>query len=356
MLKSLFKKVFSSPAKSEEEGGVTATLEDLTSEKDCAQVTLKKDWIESLDVKEIEAAIEKLEEKGVHRTLPKIRIRLEPDIHEQEHLISVRNYLDYCEQEVVDLTLFIDKTDEITMEIYRNYLLPESIDHRDAFVRERCLMIYEACVDRELDPREEMEKYLFSLNFPYDEQFFVQFEAWRSQILTMHQAEGENQSFESHVDLPQSGRCDSSPTMIEISKEEIENENIAQLEQYLKRALETPEKAKSQKGDLLFSFYGYAKDEDLVKLMNRKEIKEWASLLLEKHPYIVYFLNDEEYPMTRFLTSLVVTTEEEDHAIYYNEMELSDFRSFVSNALVELAQWLGEDLEEVQQKFNKNFE
>jgi len=355
MLKSLFKKVFSSPAKSEEEGSVTTALEDLNSERNYTQITLKKDWIESLDVKEIEAALEKFEEKGVDDKLPRIRIRLESDIEEAEHLISVRNYMDYCEQEVVDLTLFIDKSDEITMEIYKN-LVPESIDHRDAFVRERCLMIYEACVDRELDPREEIKNYLSSLDLSYDEQFFVQFEMWRSQILTMHQENGENQRFDSNVDLQQSGKVDSSLTMIEISKEEIENENIAQLEQYLKRALETPERAKSKKGDLLFSFYGYAKDEDLVKLMNRKEIKDWASLLVEKHPYIVYFLNDKEYPMTRFLTSLVVTTEEEDHAVYFNETELSDFRAFVSNALVELAQWLGEDLEEVQQKFNKNFE
>lgn len=260
----------------------------------------------------------------------------------------INKYLSQAEHDIVDLTYFLDKTDQTTMDIYRKFLLPERIEQLNIFLQERCLMIYETSRGLGTDYKAEIELFFEALDMTITSSFFEEFQQWREEILKIHAEEQLSENQQAH--------SDDEDAMLKISKEEVENENIQQIDHYLKQALHSPETAREMKGTLLFSFYGFSKHEDLLKLMNRKEVNDWASLLVEKHPYIFYFLNDDDYPMTQFLTSLVVTTEVEDSFVYYNDDELIAFKAYIVDALETLADWIKEDREQVILDFTSCFQ
>lgn len=374
MIRSFFKRVFSSTSEVSA-GSEQQTLDEMEigqsqdPENDLPEMIQKsdgiksyevakisRDWIERHSFREIETIVDRLYEHA-REELPDgcLRLRLEMDEAMQfpDSLMAKRisKFLLNAEQEIVDFTFFLDKSDPVTMEIYKTYLLPQHVEDLNSFLQERCFMIYETSYGLSHDYKMEIENLLQALDIQTGPDFFQEFDKWREEILKKHGEEDSEQSFDGNTPI--------SPldlVMIKISREEVENENIQQLDHYLKKALQSPELAKSMKGSLLFSFYGFSKHEDLFKLMNRKEVNDWASLLVEKHPYIFYFLNDEEYPMTSFLTSLVVTTEIENQDVYYNEEELLAFKEYIVDALKKLADWLEEDTDEVLAKFEFHFQ
>lgn len=375
MIKSFLKKVFSSSSSASEE--VAATTEQrLDTDKQAQEhegvafsnvqeyaveneqdennevLTIHKEWLNTHSFSEINKFVTRLYEKAEQsdKVGPvRLRIRLDESLQEEDIVTSKRisKYLSHAEQEIVDLTYFLDKDDPETMEIYREYVLPQEIELLNSFLQERCFMIYETSAGLMEDYRVEIEHYFHALDVPMNPNFFEDFDLWREEVLRHH----ENEPFEEEELLSTSHDV----VMIKVSKEEVENENIQQIDHYLKAALQSPESAKEYKGTLLFSFYGFSKHEDLLKLMNRKEVNDWASLLVEKHPYIFYFLNDEDYPMTQFLTSLVVATEVEEGSVYYNDEELIAFKEYIVEALESLADWIQEDKEQVVTEFTSYF-
>lgn len=371
MIRSFLKRVFSSTSEvsagSEqqtldqmENGQPRGSLNDspeLTQERDTMKpyevAKISRDWIERHSFSEIEAIVDHLYDIAHEEMVggyKRLRLELDETLQSPDALMAKRisKYLLNAEQEIVDFTFFLDKNDPLTMKIYKTYLLPQNMEDLNSFLQERCFMIYETSIGLSHDYRMEIEELLQALEIPTGPDFFEEFAKWREEILKKHE---EEQSIESET-TPSS----SDSVMIKVSREEVENENIQQLDHYLKKALQSPEVAKTFKGTLLFSFYGFSKHEDLFKLMNRREVNDWASLLVEKHPYIFYFLNDEEYPMTSFLTSLVVTTEIENQDVYYNEEELLAFKDYIRDALKKLAGWLEEDMDEVLFEFERHFQ
>lgn len=372
MIKSFLKKVFSSSSEpSADPSSISAPDERNTDEipitvpmdvheekphmKRYEEVTIKKEWMAKHLTKQWNSLIHQYYQEALKNPdIEPIRIRLRLDEELLGNLDAITakrigKYIHLCEHDVMEFTFFLDKQDKETMDIYKNYVLPQRVNELNGFLQERCLMIYETSEALMRDFRPEIEDYFYSLEIPIGESFFDEFEQWRREVLGKHEQEEAVPSGES--DLKQM-----SPVMIKISKEEVENENIHQLDHYMADALQSPETAKAYRGSLLFSFYGYAKDGELLDLMNRKDVKDWASLLVEKHPYVFYFLNNEEYPMTRFLTSLVVTTEVEEDSVYYNEEELEAFRAYIGDALSKLANWLEEEDERVRQAFESHFQ
>jgi len=375
MIKSFFKKVFSSSSSSEEVAA--ATEQRMDTDQQQAQghegvafsdvqefetgnemdvnyeiLTLQKEWLNTHSFSEINLMVSRLYERAeqTEGTEPtRLRLQLDESLQEKDIVTTKRigKYLSHAEQEIVDLTYFLDKNDSETIDIYKEFVLPEEVEPLNAFLQERCFMIYETCAGLMMDYKAEIESYFKALDIPMTSSFFEEFDSWREEVLRQH----ENEQLEQEEQLSTS----QDTVMIRVSKEEVENENIQQIDHFLKAALASPESAKEYKGTLLFSFYGFSKHEDLLKLMNRKEVNDWASLLVEKHPYIFYFLNDRDYPMTQFLTSLVVTTEVEDDSVYYNDEELTAFKEYIVEALETLADWIQEDKEQVVLKFTTYF-
>ena len=373
MIKNFLKKVFSSNSESmSDENSATAEqgmtephslLTDMNEEKSISteytaeEVVIQKDWIEKHLTKEWSSLVHQCYESALQdpTAQPKrIRIRLEEAIVEQMDSIFAKRlgkYIHLCEQEIVEFTYFLDKLDHQTMDIYKTYALPQRVTELNGFLQERCFMIYETAEALMRDYHQEIEHYFQSLDIPIGERFFEEFELWRDSVLQKHEEEQLADSPSSPLSVHRR-----ETVMIKVSREEVENENIHQLDHYMAEALQSPESARTYEGSLLFSFYGYAKDGDLLELMSQKEIKDWASLLVEKHPHIFYFLNNEDYPMTRFLTSLVVTTEVEEDGVYYNEEELEDFQAYIQESLSKLAIWLGEEELAMLHKFNRHFQ
>lgn len=374
MIRSFLKRVFSSTsevsASSEQQtmdqieneqplglpNDLPKMVQELDIVKSCEVAKISKDWIERHSFREIEAAVERLYENAqeeIQAGYQRLRLELDETLQIPDSLMAKRisKYLINAEQEIVDFTFFLDKNDPETMEIYKTYLLPQHVEDINSFLQERCFMIYETSIGLSHDYRLEIEHLLQALDISTGPDFFQEFDKWREEILKKHREEENERILDSET-----SPVSSDLVMIKVSREEVENENIQQLDHYLKEALQSPEMAKSYKETLLFSFYGFSKHEDLYKLMNRKEVNDWASLLVEKHPYIFYFLNDEEYPMTSFLTSLVVTTEMENQEVFYNEEELLAFQEYILDALKKLASWLEEDIEEVLFKFECHFQ
>lgn len=373
MIKSFLKKVFSSstepsansssisePSERDADENLQMVSTDEQEEsshiKRYEEVTLKKDWMEKHLIKEWNSLIRQCFEKALedpHIEPIRIRLRLDEELLSNMDSITTKRigkYIHRCEHEVMEFTFFLDKQDKETMDIYRMCVLPQRVNELNGFLQERCLMIYETSEALMKDYRPEIIDYFQSINIPMGESFFDEFEQWRREVFEKHEQE------EVAVAIENEPGVKLGTVMIKISKEEVENENIHQLDHYMADALQSPETAKAHRGSLLFSFYGYARDGELLDLMNRKDVKDWASLLVEKHPYVFYFLNNGEYPMTRFLTSLVVTTEVEEDAVYYNEEELEAFRTYIEDALAKLAAWLDEDVQSVRQDFDRHFQ
>ncbi|HJV45701.1 MAG TPA: hypothetical protein VJ824_08225 [Bacillota bacterium] len=370
MIRSFFKKVFSS---SNEVSATVETLQEAVETNktqgleegpihELSPSTIYKvaeiegNWLEAQLIQKLDDLVRScFEETNQGADQPiRIRLRLGETLRVGMNDFAarrLRDFLDLCEQEIMDLTFFLDKKDAVTMELYKTYLLPESNQLINPFLRDRCMMIYVTSESLARDYHKEMEDFFEALGISMDPSFFSDFEQFKEQILLSQ----EETQYSSDKETRQQVEV-ISPLMIEVSREEVENENILQLDKYMENVLLTPQQARSYESNLLFSFYGFGKNEDLVRMMNRKEIKEWASILVEKHPYIFYFLNDEQYPMTKFLTSLVVTTEVEDGAVYYNEEELSDFRAYIRDTLIKLANWLDQDEQAVLEKFESNFQ
>jgi hypothetical protein len=367
MIKSFLKRVFSSsnevsaaielPQKENviETSGINA--EELQQSPIHKTILIERSWLAENSIVEIETAIKSCFEETKKDPAQTVRIRLNLEESLTEVLDNflaerLHDYLDQCEQETMDLTFFLDKSDAATMMIYKTYLLPESVEQLNLFLQDRCMMIYETADNLGINYRNEIELFFQALDLSMSASFFEDFEQFKQRLLTSQEEEVKQVKREQES-VPQ--EAVPSLTMIEVSREEVENENILQLDKFMERALKTPEQAQKFRGSLLFSFYGFGRHEDLFRMMNRKEIKDWASILVEKHPYIFYFFNDIEYPMTKFLTSLVVATEVENGVVYYNEEELSDFRDYIHEALLKLAGWLGVEEEDLLEKFDLNF-
>ncbi|RKD24051.1 hypothetical protein BEP19_06480 [Ammoniphilus oxalaticus] len=372
MIKSFFKRVFSSGSDETavtpeqqsdaqhlleagdqgnaggQQAGLAADEQDGPREK----VTIRREWLEPPNYRELYHAVTHLYEQAsqTEAMLTRLKLQLADNLQNVDVLTAkrVNKYLSKAEHDIVDLTYFLDKTDQATMDIYREFLLPERIEQLNLFLQERCLMIYETSKGLGTDYKAEIEQFFDALDMTITPTFFDEFEQWREEVLKRHAQEEQHSKDEQEQP--------SAEAMLKISKEEVENENIQQIDHYLKQALQSPEIAREMKGTLLFSFYGFSKHEDLLKLMNRKEVNDWASLLVEQHPYIFYFLNNLDYPMTQFLTSLVVTTEIEDSFVYYNDDELTAFKAYIVDALEKLADWVKEDKDRIVLDFTDQFQ
>jgi hypothetical protein len=367
MIKSFLKKVFSSSPepmnderREQKEPQSKGFLESLAEERlnsvkqEYVEITITRDWLERHNVKEFAEIIAQLYEEVLQAAQPypkRVKLKLAEFFHhEMDTFLAKRlsKYLDQCEQDIIDLTFFLDKDDPLTADIYRTYLLPQQIEGVHSFIRERCMMIYETCIGLSLDYRKEIDTYFQFLGVNMGETFFEEFELWKDKVLKLHQDQLDEQTYRLTSSVFEN-------TMLTISRQEVESEDTEKIEHFINDALLTPEAARLRKGKLLFSFHGFSEEEDLVELMNRKEINAWASIVVEKYPYIFYFLNDEEYPMTKFLTSLVVSTEVENDAVYFNVEELNDFRDYVQDAIVKLSEWLKEDPNQNALSFQRQF-
>lgn len=369
MLKSFLKRVFSSSSetvatserqvvKAEDNADAldnekTAHVEESGEVAPYDWLILRKEWLDPPFLNKASRTVTDLYERAEQfpdREPTRLRLRLDESLREIDVLTAKRigKYLARLELETIDFTFFLDKKDATTMSIYREYVLPERVERLNPFLRERCLMIYETCESLGRDYKEEIKWYVQSLGMVVSPIFFEEFDQWREQIMRKSEEEWL-------LDEEERSEENQETIMLKISKEEVENENIEQIDRYLNRALQSPVEAKALKETLLFSFYGFSDSEDLLKLMNRSDVAAWASLLVERHPYIFYFLNNEEYPMTQFLTSLVVSTEVEDNNVYYNNEELTAFKSYIVKALEELSDWVKEDREQVVLQFESCF-
>jgi hypothetical protein len=355
MIKSFFKKVFSST----DDYDVTADTLIEEGNNDSVTLIVSIQWIDQQAMGDFDQTVKILYNQMVdshYEFPPRIKLKLADAVTQfLQTDRSLRNqlseYLSLCEQEIQDLTFFLDKNDEETRNIYKTFLLPQQEDEQDAFLLQRCMMIYETSESLSVDYCQEVELLFTLVDRPLNEEFFERFEKWKDQVLNARQYEEENIQQQNNVQVN-----DSDVEMIQISKEEIENENLQQIDRYMAKVLSSPEQSKRHQGQLLFSFYGFSKNSDLLDLMNHDDIKNWAANLVERHPYIFYYLNNEHYPMTSFLTSLVVSTEVEENNLYYNEEELAAFQIYIQDSLCKLAEWIGEDQRKVLDNFNEHFQ
>lgn len=269
-----------------------------------------------------------------------LHLSLEKGVKEDSSPVSFHNVKEYIlniENEAPDILVVLDWGDEETSGIYKHYLLPYHVDDRIAFVERRVLLIFNTCERLGIPYRPIANRFVASLGLRLEESFFEELESWVNQL-----AVAEN---------PAIREIDS--VRIQFSREEVEGLDITGIARIMDSLLRDPQLAMSKKNAMIFSFYGFSGN--LEELLDQEDIRSWASYLVEKYPFIFYFLNDEEVPMTRFLTSLVVSSHMKGENLYYDADELEEFFLFIHQSLSSFAQWIGEDPDQCIEEFHEKF-
>lgn len=317
--------------------------------------TITRDKIEHHNYKQIKRLVEDILEEAeqgyCHRGC--LQLRLSPELLEETDEFfgkRIGKYIEGAERETYDATAFFDWTDEETARIYRTYTLPSYPEKQQSFVQSRLVMIYDTCEALNWDARRIAEAFSEAIGWSLGEEDLVRFERWlaaMSQQLAEegYETDGEEVAEEyieedfSHI------------TPVQISREEVEREDITKLAAFFDDILSDGAKIRGKKGGLVFSFYGFSGE--LEAVMQDEAVNAWASRLVEQYPYIFYFLNDEYVPMTQFVTSMVVTAQMEGDEVVYDEQELEEFIQFIRGALSQLAERSGESPYQVINEFER---
>lgn len=277
-----------------------------------------------------------------------LRLALEDDLKEDlspEIFFSIKEFVLNIEKEAPEILALLDWQDPPTQSIYQYYLLPKDGQEQIPFVQQRIYYIYETCELLNRHYREIAEAFVASLGLYLEDGFFVQFEMWVKENSREYPCV-DVETFEKEEDIPDLQL----PIRLQFSREEVERMDITKIVHVLESLLQNPQIAREKKGSILFSFYGFSGV--LENLLHLPEVQSWARFLVEKYPYFFYFLNDEELPMTRFLTSLVVSSHMRGDDLYYDKDEMEDFLDFIYQSLCEFGKWVGENPDDLFEEFH----
>ncbi|AMA73707.1 MULTISPECIES: hypothetical protein [Aneurinibacillus] len=347
------------PNSGENEHGSNRALE----RRDEPQIyVITREKIEHHSYKQIARIVEDILgqiELGLRRE-GRLQLRLSPELMaEADEFLGKRigKYIEGAERETYDATAFFDWTDEETAQIYRTFVLPSHPEKQRTFMQSRFVMIYDTCEALGWDARERATAFAEAIGWELDEADWRRFEEWlkmMSERIAMEekQAEigGEPERAEEEEELAEDNEF-AHITPIQISREEVEQEDISKLVTFFDEVLQDKERIRQKKAGLVFSFYGFSGE--LEDVMQNEAVNAWASRLVEQYPYVFYFLNDEYVPMTRFVTSMVVTSSVNGDEIVFNEEELEKFIAFIREALARLAEWTGENPNLIIQEFEQ---
>ncbi|WP_027417315.1 hypothetical protein [Aneurinibacillus terranovensis] len=318
---------------------------------------ITRDKIEKHNFKEAQQLIAKVfhEIENGERRKGRIRLSVDPELAgEMDEFLGKRlgKYIELLERETYDITAFLDWGNEETSTLYATYVLPSQTEKQDAFIKSRILLIYDTCDAIGWEYRKVAREFAAALGFHLPDDYFIDFEAWlgrMDEIMEEQSTEAVIEPVEGSANEP-AGADDGEGShekeepfarMIpfQISRDEVEQEDISQFTRFFDGL--DKQNAARKKEKMVFSFYGFAGEvEDLV---NNPAVNTWASLLVEKYPYIFYFLNDEYVPMTSFLTSLVVRSRLENDQVLFDPDELQELTHYIGDALRQVALWTGED-------------
>lgn len=269
----------------------------------------------------------------------------------REAALSIKDFILRIENEAPDIVALLDWKDKRTRDFYREYLLPKDSQKQMKFVQERIVLIYGTCTLLGSSYRDTADLFVLGMGLFLDNEFFIQLEKWIAEL----ELRGTSQNDAERIDeeliedvLPYLA------LRFQFSREEVERMDMKGISRVLEELLRDPLLAKEKKNTMIFSFYGFSGN--IEELLHDSHVLSWASSLIEKYPYIFYFLNDEEVPMTRFLTSLVVSSTMKGDTLYLNQQELEEFLVFIHESLVNLANWIGDNPEDIIEEFhNKLF-
>ncbi|BAU29172.1 hypothetical protein DFP93_11771 [Aneurinibacillus soli] len=244
--------------------------------------------------------------------------------------------IDRIERETYDATALLDWADTETARLYRTYVLPADHEEQETFVQSRMVMIYDTCEAIGMKPRPRARLFVEAIGWELHEDDFVSFESWLAEMSDAVPDEAaEEESMERSPDDV------SHITPLQISREEVEREDIGKIDAFFAPLLEDTAALARRKESLVFAFYGFSGE--LEDMMNNAAVNAWASKLVEQHPYVFYVLNDEHVPMTQFVTSMVVTSRMENDQVVFDSEELDEFIRFIRAVLAQVAAQTGED-------------
>jgi hypothetical protein len=318
---------------------------------------ITRDKIEHHSYKQMTRMVEEILEQmelGLRKE-GRLRLRLSPELlAETDDFFGKRigKYIEGAERETYDATAFFDWADEETARIYRTYVLPAQPEKQQTFVQSRLVMIYDTCDALGWDSRRLAGIFAKAIGWELTEEDFNRFEQWLSAMSQRLEQEEEIPGglYEQSEAQPEEDEF-AHITPIQISREEVESEDITKLTAFFDSVLSNSEQIREKKGGLVFSFYGFSGE--LEDVMQDDAVNAWASRLVEQYPYVFYFLNDEYVPMTRFVTSMVVTSWMEGEEVVFNEEELEEFIHFIHSALARLVERTGEDPHYIIQEFDQ---
>lgn len=254
--------------------------------------------------------------------------------------------IDRIERETYDATALLDWADEETAHLYRTYVLPADQEEQETFVQSRMVMIYDTCEAIGMKPRPRARLFVEAIGWELHEDDFVSFESW---LAEMSAAASEEAVEEANRERERDPDDVSHITPIQISREEVECEDIGKIDAFFAPLLTDTASLMSRKESLVFAFYGFSGE--LEDMMNNAAINAWASKLVEQHPYVFYVLNDEHVPMTQFVTSMVVTSRMENDRVVFDDEELEEFVAFIHAVLEQVAAQTGEDANDLIARF-----
>jgi hypothetical protein len=289
-----------------------------------------------------------------------LQLRLSPELVESmDEFLGKRigKYIEGAERETYDATAFFDWKDEETIRIYRTFVLPGQKEKQQTFIQSRLVMIYDTCEAIGWDARQVAGTFAEVVGWSFTEDDFFRFEDWlqtMSERMKMEEEEEESPFKSKEQPSMKTQERDEEfahITPIQISRDEVEREDISQIAAFFEGLLEDKERVRQKKAGLVFSFYGFSGE--LEDVMHDEAVNAWASHLVEQYPYIFYFLNDDYVPMTRFVTSMVVTSRMKGEELFFDEEELTEFIHFIQEALTRLAEWTGEDPHWIVQEFER---
>lgn len=283
-----------------------------------------------------------------------LQLRLAPELWEEADEFfgkRIGKYIEGAERETYDASAFFDWTDEETARIYHTYVMPANLEKQRAFVQSRLVMIYDTCEALQWDARRIAGAFAEAIGWPFDEADIITFERWLDEMSQRLAEEEQDAQQEEVMPEPQEEEDFSYITPVQISREEVEREDITKLATFFDGILSDGAKIREKKGGLVFSFYGFSGE--LEDVMQDDAVNAWASRLVEQYPYVFYFLNDQYVPMTQFVTSMVVTSWMEDDEVVYDEEELEEFIRFIRGALSQLAERSGESPQQIVYEFER---
>ncbi|WP_047154219.1 hypothetical protein [Aneurinibacillus tyrosinisolvens] len=280
------------------------------------------------------------------RRFARIQLKIDQELSVlQDEFLGRRigKYIDAIERETYDATALLDWHHEETVSIYQTFVMPAQIQKQDAFIQSRVLMLHDTCADMGWDYRELSKRFASSLGFILADDYFDSFEEWLDKMERMPEAAAEDAL------APEKEESSQDITSFLISREEVEQEDIGQIASFLDGLIADKQNIAARKGSVVFSFYGFSGE--VEDLMMNPAVTAWASYLVERYPYLFYFLNDSHVPMTRFVTSMVVSAQMHGDQILFDQEELQEFLGYIQGALENFSEWVHEDAEILKAEF-----